>query len=427
VTFAQVGVGSDFTGTVVTIDSSNYTISLPVSFWYDSGSVHSFSFASPLVVNATKEYVWSSTSGLSTLQSGTLTVTASGSVVGNYILPNAVTFSQLGIGSGFTGTVVTIDGTPYGVSSLPVSFYWTTGSVHSFAFQSPLVVTAIAEQYVWTGTTGLSSVQSGPITVTAYGNIIGDYKTQYHLTVSSYSGLVPTPTPASGWFDAGSQVTLTAPQTGHDPNGTLYTFHGIWTVNGVDISGNTVQITMTSSTVAIAWYTDPPTFGDAAVTNIASDKTSIGQGFFSNVTVTIGNEGSFAETFNVTVYANTTAVASQDITLSSGNSTNITLTWNTTGFAYGNYTISASATLVQGETNTEDNNFAMSSVVTVTIPGDINGDFKVGLTDLVLLARAYGSKPGDSNWNPAADIKGDGVVDLADLVILAQHYGQHYP
>jgi hypothetical protein len=85
VTFNQLGVGSDFTGTVVTVDSVDYSVrGLPVSFWWDSESSHSFYFISPLIVNANKQYAWSSTSGLSTLQSGTLTVTASGSVVGNY-------------------------------------------------------------------------------------------------------------------------------------------------------------------------------------------------------------------------------------------------------------------------------------------------------------------------------------------------------
>ena len=59
--------------------------------------------------------------------------------------------------------------------------------------------------------------------------------------------------------------------------------------------------------------------------------------------------------------------------------------------------------------------------------GDLNFDGKVSLTDLVTLANAYGSKPGDKNWNPNADIDGNGVVGLSDLVILAQHYGQHYP
>jgi hypothetical protein len=44
-----------------------------------------------------------------------------------------------------------------------------------------------------------------------------------------------------------------------------------------------------------------------------------------------------------------------------------------------------------------------------------------------LLANDYGSKPDDSNWNPNADINGDGKVSLQDLVILASHYGQHFP
>jgi len=63
-----------------------------------------------------------------------------------------------------------------------------------------------------------------------------------------------------------------------------------------------------------------------------------------------------------------------------------------------------------------------------SIPGDINGDFKVNFTDLVLLANAYGSTPQiPSKWNPNADINGEGKVNLADLVILANHYGQYYP
>ena len=63
----------------------------------------------------------------------------------------------------------------------------------------------------------------------------------------------------------------------------------------------------------------------------------------------------------------------------------------------------------------------------ITIPGDLNNDGKVGLDDLVIFAKAYGSRPGDPNWNSNADIRGDGVVDLADLAILAKHYGQSAP
>jgi parallel beta-helix repeat protein len=60
-------------------------------------------------------------------------------------------------------------------------------------------------------------------------------------------------------------------------------------------------------------------------------------------------------------------------------------------------------------------------------PGDLNNDGKVSLQDLVVLAKAYGSKPGDPTWNPKADMDGNNIVDQSDLAILAIHYGQQNP
>jgi parallel beta-helix repeat protein len=251
VTFDQSGVDSDFAGTVVTIDSFNYNVAgLPTQFWWDNGSSHSFSFASPLVVGG-KQYVWNSTSGLSTLQSGTLAIAASGSVVGNYTVQNSITFDQLGMDPDFTGTAVVIDNTPYGVSALPVSFNWSTSSVHSFAFQSPLVVTVNAKQYVWTSTTGLSSLQSGSITATTFGSIIGNYKTQYYFAVASSHD---SPTPSSGWFDSGTSITesVTSPVSGS--MGTQYVCTG-WSGSGsVPASGTASSATFTiSAPSSIVW------------------------------------------------------------------------------------------------------------------------------------------------------------------------------
>jgi hypothetical protein len=85
ITFDQSGIGSDFAGTVVTIDTTPYTRSaLPISLWWNEGSTHNFAFASPLMVNSGKRYVWTSTTGLSSHQSDTLTITISGSVTGHY-------------------------------------------------------------------------------------------------------------------------------------------------------------------------------------------------------------------------------------------------------------------------------------------------------------------------------------------------------
>jgi hypothetical protein len=162
---------------------------------------------------------------------------------------------------------------------------------------------------------------------------------------------------------------------------------------------------------------------DVALTSVTPSKTVVGQGYSLDTTVTVADLGSYPETFNVTVYANTAPITSLKVTLSGGNSTDITFSWNTTGVAYGNYTISAYALPVLGETNTTNNN-CTGGLVAVSIPGDLNGDFKASLSDLAIFAQAYGSKPDGANWNPNADIDDNGIVNLSDLAIMAEHYGQ---
>jgi parallel beta-helix repeat protein len=171
---------------------------------------------------------------------------------------------------------------------------------------------------------------------------------------------------------------------------------------------------------------------DIGITGITTSRTIVGQGFNLSINTTIFNYGDNTETFNVTVYCNETAITLRSgenyttVTLTSGESRTVAIAWNTSGFAKGNYTIWAYAWPVLGETDTADNNFTGGWVL-VTIPGDLNGDLKVSLADLVILAIAYGSRPGDTGWNPKADIDGNNVVGLSDLVILANHYGQQFP
>jgi len=59
--------------------------------------------------------------------------------------------------------------------------------------------------------------------------------------------------------------------------------------------------------------------------------------------------------------------------------------------------------------------------------GDLDNNGMVSLTDLVILANAYGSRQGDEGWNPNADIDGNGKVGLTDLVILSKNYRKLYP
>jgi len=55
--------------------------------------------------------------------------------------------------------------------------------------------------------------------------------------------------------------------------------------------------------------------------------------------------------------------------------------------------------------------------------GDIDGDNEVTLFDFGQLVTAFGSMPGDSNWNPEADLDGDEEVTLFDFGVLVQNFG----
>ena len=60
-------------------------------------------------------------------------------------------------------------------------------------------------------------------------------------------------------------------------------------------------------------------------------------------------------------------------------------------------------------------------------PADINDDLKVDIYDIVLGANAYGSIPGDPNWNPDCDIAEPyDVIDISDVVMIVDHYGEEY-
>jgi uncharacterized protein (DUF2141 family) len=163
------------------------------------------------------------------------------------------------------------------------------------------------------------------------------------------------------------------------------------------------------------------------VTNITLGKTAIGQNYAGNINVTIENQGNYAETFNVSVYANLAEIATiKNVTLTNGMSTIITFTWNTSGFSKGNYTISASASPVPDETDTTDNN-STDGWILVTILGDVNGDFKCEGKDIAIIAKAYGSRVGQAGYVPNADVNNDGKIDGKDIAVSAKYYGTHYP
>jgi parallel beta-helix repeat protein len=182
---------------------------------------------------------------------------------------------------------------------------------------------------------------------------------------------------------------------------------------------------------------------DITTTNVTPLKTIVGQGFSTQIDVNVTNKGDFTETFSVTIYANQTIIGEKyNVELTSGNSTIISFIWNTTGFAYGNYSVSAYAWPVQGETNTGDNTLSGGTVI-VSHVGDVTGDGKCDIEDLARVSAAFGSlrvnDPNDPRygqyWHPItcstcphtpnADIDNDGKVDILDLAMTSGNFGWH--
>jgi outer membrane protein assembly factor BamB len=162
---------------------------------------------------------------------------------------------------------------------------------------------------------------------------------------------------------------------------------------------------------------------DVAIASVTMSKDTVCQGYSSNVTMTIENRGSNAEAFNVTVYSNTSLVASQVVTLENGSSTAIVFMWNTTGFAKSNYTIWAYVRPIAGEEYRIDNIYVAGAVSVVAI-GDINADGYVGIDDIFEVALHFGTETGQPNYDPVCDINDDGYIGIDDIFTAASNFGQ---
>jgi hypothetical protein len=65
-----------------------------------------------------------------------------------------------------------------------------------------------------------------------------------------------------------------------------------------------------------------------------------------------------------------------------------------------------------------------STIFEVVLIGDLNGDKLCDIDDVIIVALAYASLPGDPRWNPIADLSGDGIIDIDDVILVALDFGK---
>jgi parallel beta-helix repeat protein len=162
-----------------------------------------------------------------------------------------------------------------------------------------------------------------------------------------------------------------------------------------------------------------------AITNVLSSKTAVGEGYKVYINVTVQNEGWNQQTTKLTVYLNTTVLATvTSLVMAPSSQVNMNFTWQTTAGTRGTYIIRAAVDPVSGEVDTGDNALNASKSVRVTMAGDVNGDGSVDIYDAIVLAGAFNSYPSSSNWNGNADINSDNAVDIYDAILLANNFGK---
>ncbi|NYT15936.1 MAG: leucine-rich repeat protein [Methanomassiliicoccales archaeon] len=124
-----------------------------------------------------------------------------GLLMGAYLAD--VTFSQTGVDTSNAGIVLTVDGTTYTASQLPLTLAWYSGSMHSFEWSGTVGIDSVT-RFGWQSSSGLCTDISGTVTVPDIGGSISAVYVTQHKVSFIANGLDS---------DAGTSTVLTVGTT----------------------------------------------------------------------------------------------------------------------------------------------------------------------------------------------------------------------
>jgi len=192
-----------------------------------------------------------------------------------------------------------------------------------------------------------------------------------------------------------------------------------------------------------------------SLSNATKSPASLMEAGTVKVNFTANNPGDYKENVTVNGYyqsQNSFLFKSTTTSIMPGTSAFMEMNWNTSRVVPANYTVFLYAIPVPGESIRllGDNTAVAGNVTVQRVPSDINGDGKVNVVDLAMVALKYGisigpedinhdcrvdvvdlaivaihygTKVGDPNWYAPADIDGNNVVNVIDLARVAIKYG----
>jgi len=169
----------------------------------------------------------------------------------------------------------------------------------------------------------------------------------------------------------------------------------------------------------------PVSVHDITILSAAVGCDELYVGWTVDVNVTVKNTGDYVESFNVTVYSDDDVIKTFSVSnLLIGKSITLAFMWNSTGLIpCHSYVVKCEADIVPGETNVEDNTY-VAGIVKIKMVGDVNGDGKINIIDIAIIALGFGSNLGDSRYSLICDLNRDDTINILDLGWAAVRFGE---
>ncbi len=208
VTFTQTGLGSLASGTVLILDGSTYGLSsLPLSKEFVVGSHHDFAWSGNLSGGPGTEYAWRSTSGLTTAESGTITVpSGGGSISSSWATRYLVTFQAIGLDYSALGTVLAVGNSRISYSQVPYSIWVdaSTSLAYNYSANVPSSVSNVQFKFA-------SASSPSPVFITGSLTISASYARLSAATTSASTQTSSTVTTSGSVTSSIQSTTILDP------------------------------------------------------------------------------------------------------------------------------------------------------------------------------------------------------------------------
>jgi len=189
----------------------------------------------------------------------------------------------------------------------------------------------------------------------------GDFD-EFNVTVAAYAGEIEIGNKTIQFLVKGTNETVTI---SWDTTGFSKGDYAICAeANIVPDETDTADNRLCDGSVGVAVH-------DVAIISVIASKNVAYQGEIVDINVTVENQGSYPETFNVTTcYDGSLINSTKNVSFNVGALETLTFQWNTSTVPLGNHTISSNASVVENETDIADN-FNCTTVEIISLIHDV--------------------------------------------------------